>query len=105
MVVGKMSVRVIKLDAAQWKSIDDFYDTMLAALEAPNWHGRNVNALVDSMWGGSINGIEPPYTIWIVGTKALPLEIREQIDWLIAAIKFQHGRSRVEPEIKFQIDP
>ena len=56
--MGKiMSVRVIKLDAAKWRSIADFYDAILAALEAPHWHGRNVNALVDSMWGGSINGI------------------------------------------------
>jgi RNAse (barnase) inhibitor barstar len=102
-----MSVRVIKLDAAKWRSISDFYDAILAVLEAPHWHGRNVAALVDSIWGGSINGIEPPYKIWIVGTKALSSEIREQIDQMIAAINFQYGRTRVgnEPEIKFQIDP
>lgn len=28
-----------------------------------SWHGRNLNALGDSIVTGDVNGIEPPYTI------------------------------------------
>jgi RNAse (barnase) inhibitor barstar len=95
-------MRVIKLDATDWKSKDDFYEAILAALEAPSWHGRNADALIDSMWGGSINGIEPPYKIWITGTRAIPPEVKQRIDWMIDGINAHQGR---EAEILFQIDP
>jgi len=41
------------------------YDALLAGLGAPDWHGRNVNALVDSMIYGDINAIEPPFAVRI----------------------------------------
>lgn len=95
-------MRVIKLDALKWKSTDDFYDAILGALEAPRWHGRNVDALVDSIWGGSINGIEPPYKIWIINTIGLPPKVMQQIEWMVTDINAQQGRER---DILFQIDP
>jgi hypothetical protein len=95
-------MRVINLDALGWKSTDDFYDAILAALEAPHWHGRNVNALVDSMWGGSINGIEPPYKIWIINTIGLPHDVMQQIQWMVTDVNKCQGRER---DILFQIDP
>ncbi len=57
------------------------------------------------MWGGSINRVEPPYKLWIVATKDMPSEVREEVDRVIAAINLRYERSRAEPEIKFQIDP
>ena len=50
-------MRVITLDAINWKNILDFYVDLLAALEAPAWHGRSINALIDSMIWGRINPI------------------------------------------------
>ncbi len=94
-------MRVIKLDASGWKTINDFYDAILAALEAPHWHGRNSNALHDSMGVGQINGVEPPYKIWIVGTAGLPGEIMEQIDWMIEGVEETKYPDR---EILFQVD-
>ena len=46
-----------------WKNIaneEDFYNSILPQLDAPEWHGRNLDALSDSLVGGGINGIEPP---------------------------------------------
>ena len=46
-----------------WKNIaneEDFYNSILLQLDAPEWHGRNLDALSDSLVGGGINGIEPP---------------------------------------------
>jgi RNAse (barnase) inhibitor barstar len=46
-------VNIIELDAKEWKTVHDFYDALLAALGAPEWHGDNVNALNDSIIGGA----------------------------------------------------
>ena len=94
-------MRVIKLDASQWKMPLDFYNSLLPHLEAPNWHGTNVNALVDSMVFGNINGIEPPYKIWIVGAAGLATAARQEIDWMVEAINKAQGPAG---PITFQID-
>lgn len=49
-----------------WKDIeseDRFFEVFLPQVSAPEWHGRNLNALGDSIVTGDVNGIEPPYTI------------------------------------------
>jgi len=51
------------LDAANWKNPDDVYDSFFAAVGAPSWHGRNFDALRDSIAGGDINQIEVPYRL------------------------------------------
>jgi RNAse (barnase) inhibitor barstar len=73
-------MRVIDLDATKWKSADDFYDALLPAIGAPELHGRNLNALVDSMIWGGLNAVEPPYTIRISGAATLPKDVRSEIE-------------------------
>ena len=53
----------ITLDWKKINSYEEFYDSLLSQLEAPDWHGRNMNALADSIVTGSINKIEPPYRV------------------------------------------
>jgi RNAse (barnase) inhibitor barstar len=53
------------LDGAQWRTRDDVYNTFFKAVGAPEWHGRNLDALNDSIAGGQINAIEVPYRIII----------------------------------------
>ena len=43
----------------------DVYDAFFKAVGAPSWHGRNFNALRDSIYTGEINEIETPYIIRI----------------------------------------
>lgn len=45
------------------KSENEFYEVFFRQVDAPEWHGRNLNALADSIVTGDINNIEPPYTI------------------------------------------
>jgi hypothetical protein len=80
----------------------DFYESILAVLEAPHWHGTNVNALIDSMLYGGINGIDPPYRIWIKGTANLPVAVKTELGWLAEAIDNQGGP---EKGVTIQIDP
>ncbi len=35
----------IVLDGSEWKSAADFYSALLEAIQAPEWHGRNLDAL------------------------------------------------------------
>lgn len=57
-----------------WKEVTtegDFYNSMLSQLEAPDWHGRNLDALADSLINGDINGIEPPFCIINLNVSAI----------------------------------
>ena len=56
-------MRELVLDAAGWQTRDDFYDAFFLAVGAPSWHGRNLDALNDSIGAGEINEIEVPYRL------------------------------------------
>lgn len=87
------------LNGAEWKTSDDVYDAFFKAVGAPSWHGRNFNALNDSIAHGNINEVEVPYCVVIqnyelisagakrmaddfidviheIGTRGCPVEIR-----------------------------
>jgi RNAse (barnase) inhibitor barstar len=57
------TVRKLTLNGDTWQSADDFYSAFFLAVGAPKWHGRNFNALIDSIQTGRINKIEVPYKI------------------------------------------
>ena len=58
-------VKELVLNAAEWASRDDVYESFFRAVGAPAWHGRNFNALRDSIETGQINAIELPYRVVI----------------------------------------
>ncbi len=60
-------MKVIELDASGWLTPLDFYDALLASLGAPEWHGRTINALIDSIIVGDINSVEAPYRVVVTG--------------------------------------
>lgn len=71
--------RIITLDATTWREVSDFYDALLPAIGAPHWHGKNINALIDSMVWGGINTIEPPYTVRIIHADNLPSRVKQEV--------------------------
>jgi hypothetical protein len=73
-------MRYIDLDASSWTTALDFYDALLSSVGAPAWHGRSVDALVDSMIWGGINAIDPPYTIRIFGVSQVSDDVRADIE-------------------------
>ncbi len=58
-------MKTIELDASGWQSEDDFYQAFLSSVGAPQWHGHNLDALVDTIRGGDINEINTPYSVVI----------------------------------------
>ena len=58
----------VTIDWGKVNSEDDFYSMFLHQVSAPSWHGRNLDALADSIITGDINEIEPPYTVHNINT-------------------------------------
>ena len=101
-------MRIIELDATKWKTTSDFYDALLAAIGAPRGHGRSPDALIDSMIWGGMNAVEPPYTVRILGTAALPTDVRDYVDeakQLLAKGRrfYQHSRGN-DVEVAIETD-
>ena len=65
------------LDRAGWSTKDD-YNAFFRAVGASEWHGRNSNALNDSIANGSINEVEVPDTLGV--HKLRPDEPRREED-------------------------
>jgi RNAse (barnase) inhibitor barstar len=92
MELSESSVRVIKVDASGWQNPVDFYDALLANLDAPDWHGRNLNALIDSVIVGGINGVEPPYRIEVSGLNLSASAARDELEAAFAALAREGAR-------------
>ncbi|PJG55805.1 hypothetical protein CVM73_06520 [Bradyrhizobium forestalis] len=69
-------MNVITLDASAWKTLDDFYDALLSALGAPDWHGRSGVALIDTMLHSDVNKVVPPYRVEVRNSVDLPSEVK-----------------------------
>jgi RNAse (barnase) inhibitor barstar len=58
-------MKELPLNAVEWKTADDVYDAFFKAVGSPAWHGRNLDALNDSIATGDINDVEVPYCVVI----------------------------------------
>jgi RNAse (barnase) inhibitor barstar len=85
------TTQVITLDASDWQDVVAFYDAACVAVGAPHWHGRNLNAFVDSMVYGGINAIEAPYTLRFVGLSNASDAVRSGVSEFIAVINDAQG--------------
>jgi hypothetical protein len=82
----------VDIDASDWTNGTHFYDALLLAPGAPDWHGRNPNAILDSMIWNRVNAVQAPYRVRIRGTAQLPLQLRDHIKSVSKAI----GKARAE---------
>jgi len=67
---------LITIDAQEWTQPSDFYDAFLAKVQGPDWHGRNLNALWDSIARSGINDLDPPFVVRIHNTGHFSAEMR-----------------------------
>lgn len=70
----------IRLAGETWRSADDFYNALLPAIGAPEWHGRNLDALNDTLGGNDINKIQQPITFSITGVNQMPPQVRDLVE-------------------------
>jgi hypothetical protein len=103
-----MATQVITLDASSWKTVMDFYRSLLAVLGAPEWHGTSVNALVDTMiWSDETNTLRPPYAIRIVNARNLSPDLNQELQWAEqdlkgARLEFRNRTGR-DVEVSFEV--
>jgi RNAse (barnase) inhibitor barstar len=81
-------MRELVLNGADWTTKDDVYDSFFRAVGAPGWHGRNLDALADSISSGSINQIEVPYRLVIKSYDRIGLHTKPMTDSFINLV---HG--------------
>jgi RNAse (barnase) inhibitor barstar len=77
----------LSLDANGWKDADDFYDAFFRIVGAPGWHGRNLDALNDSISTGRINEVEVPYKVTIRNLQNAEGPAREMTNRFVNLIK------------------
>ncbi|WP_028135543.1 barstar family protein [Bradyrhizobium japonicum] len=85
----------IELDASSWKAARDFRRALKVAIGAPEWHGDILGAFLDSMFGGGMNGLEPPYVIKIANSVALAPELTQTLHEFALAIAEHDSRRHV----------
>ena len=60
----------LSLDASRWRTREDVWVALLAALRAPGWHGRNLDALDETLRAADVNGVNPPLAVEVTGSAA-----------------------------------
>jgi RNAse (barnase) inhibitor barstar len=85
-------MRELVLDGANWNTKDDVYDAFFQAVGAPEWHGRNFDALIDSIETGSINTVEVPYRLVIKNYDLVGIGARQMTNDLVDLIREIAGR-------------
>jgi len=73
-------MKELVLDGAGWNTTDDVYDAFFKVVGAPSWHGRNFNALNDSIAGGRINDVEVPYRLVIENYDLIGISAKKMTD-------------------------
>jgi RNAse (barnase) inhibitor barstar len=73
-------MKELVLDGAVWTTKNDLYDAFFRAVGAPGWHGRNFDALGDSIAAGSINEVEVPYRLVIKNYDQIVGEAKKMTD-------------------------
>ncbi|GGZ96748.1 hypothetical protein GCM10008090_01230 [Arenicella chitinivorans] len=70
------------IDWSEIQSPDDYFSQLLPQVGAPDWHGRNLNALADSLVTGGINKLEPPFCLINLQTGSVPPELQDFVTGL-----------------------
>jgi hypothetical protein len=96
----------IELDASSWKTAQDFRPALKAAMGAPEWHGDIVGAFLDSIFGGGMNALKPPYVIKIVNTGELAPEVIQMVHDFSSAIAETRARrlARIGEDVEVRLE-
>jgi RNAse (barnase) inhibitor barstar len=74
----------LNVDGSRWRSVDDVYNGLLSGLKAPEWHGRNLDALWDSLSSDQINGVRAPFEAHITSAAGWTQEIEDIVSQISA---------------------
>lgn len=94
-------MKEIILNGENWQTKNDFYLAFFEAVGAPDWHGRNLDALDDSIGTGNINKIDLPYKIIITGFNKMGEQAKQIVNDFESLVKdLQSEGKQILIEIK-----
>ena len=73
-----MKVLVIDVAAAAEKL--DLIELLLTVMGAPQWHGRNLDALDESVAYGGNDTVEPPYSVKFINAGNLSPDLKHELE-------------------------
>jgi len=85
-------MKELVLNGAEWASRDDVYTAFFRAVGAPAWHGRNFDALKDSIEAGQINTVEVPYRVVIHNYSKIGPDARQMASDFVDLLREIAGR-------------
>ena len=93
-------MKKIPIDIAGCRNEGDFYDLLLSGLKAPGWHGRNLDALWDSITS-DINGVSPPFLVEVTGHR----QASEEVALLVSRVQsvFEEAREGRRVDVGFRL--
>jgi RNAse (barnase) inhibitor barstar len=91
-----------RLHSASDSGSDDVYDAFFRAVGAPKWHGRNFNALNDSIAAGSINAVKVPYRLVIKDYDRTVGDAKKMVDDLVGLI---HDIAARRCPVEIRVEP
>jgi hypothetical protein len=101
-------MKILNLDASQWKSPVDFYAAVNAAVKAPEGYSHGVNALFEAMiWDHAGDPDYPPYAVRIYNLPAAPQDVQDEVSLIAKLVpevltEFQQRKGRSFP-LAFEI--
>jgi RNAse (barnase) inhibitor barstar len=90
------------LDASQWKTVEDLFLSFFKIVGAPEWHGKNFNALRDSIAGRDINQVATSYRIVFKNYDQVIPAVKSESDHFIAVIHELATNEGVPIEIRVE---
>jgi RNAse (barnase) inhibitor barstar len=80
-------LKELYLNGTDWQTRDDVYSAFFRAVGAPDWHGRNLDALNDSIAAGSIHRVEVPYRLVIKNYDKIGVGAKQMADKFIDLVR------------------
>lgn len=93
-------MKKISIDVSGCRNEGDVYDLLLSGLGAPGWHGRNLDALWDSVTS-DINGVPAPFLVEVTGHREAP----EEVALLVSRIRsvFEEAREGHRADVRLKL--
>jgi RNAse (barnase) inhibitor barstar len=73
-------LREVVIDVSACSSTQDFYSLPLAGLGAPAWHGKNLDALWDTISSDDINDVRAAFTVHFINVQNAQLELKSLVE-------------------------
>jgi RNAse (barnase) inhibitor barstar len=73
-------MREMTFDVSAFSSTQDFYALLLAGLGAPACHGKNLDALWDTISSDDINDVRAPFAVRFINVQNAQSELKSLVE-------------------------